>query len=477
MGKGTGTTVRQQSASLALESAAMPDFVIALCRAFDANGTPLYLVGGAVRDLVLGRPVSDLDFTTAARPDEVRQVGALANPDSLYDVGEKFGTIGFVFGGEKVEITTFRSETYQQDSRKPDVMFGDSLHADLARRDFTFNAMAFDPLRGEVIDPFGGQRDLFARLVRAVGDPDARFGEDPLRILRACRFAGQLGAQVDKNTLQGVCKRAPDLRFVSRERIYDELTKILMCANPDVGFSVAGASGILPYVLPELVPLYEMGANRDALARQHKNVWLHTLKVVRQAVPASPTLRWAALLHDVAKPQTRTVNENGEIHFIGHEMRGAKIAEEALRKLKADKSTVERVSLLVRLHNLPGSYDPSWTDGAVRRLMLNAGDAYDELVALAKADVTSKHAEKVAAVRGRVLEFEKRCVEELIRSELTAYKSPLSGDDLMALTGRPPGRWIQPIKDRLREMVIDGELMPDDREKAASLALKWLAEA
>lgn len=441
-----------------------------LARVFAAAGHELYLVGGVVRDLLLGRPVTDLDYTTSAHPEETKELGQRAGADAIYTVGEAFGTIGLVFAGITVEITTYRTEWYPSPARHPAVRFGTDLGEDLSRRDFTVNAIAVHALTGELVDPFGGCRDLERRLIRAVGNPHERFREDPLRILRAARFAAQLGFDVEPATRAAMRDLAPELQRISIERIAQELNRLLLGPEPDRGLELLRETGLLPYVLPELVPLAE-----DVADRRHKDIWRHTLQVVRQS-RARLAVRWAALLHDAAKPMTRTVDEQGEVHFFGHEVKGAELARKTLRRLRQEKALIERVARLVELHLRPAAYDETWTDSAVRRLMVEAGDLLDDLLDLVAADVTSARPARRREARQRIerLRAHIRRLEE--EAALAQIKSPLDGNELMALFRLPPGRWIALLKDYLRELVIEGQLAPGDKETARILAERWMSK-
>ncbi|HET9014475.1 MAG TPA: HD domain-containing protein [Thermomicrobiaceae bacterium] len=448
----------------------MRDVTARLAGAFGARGEELYLVGGSVRDLLLGQPVTDLDYATSAVPEATRAAGVAAGAASVYTVGERFGTVGFVFDGVNVEITTYREEHYPTPDRRPAVRLGTDLIGDLSRRDFTVNAIAVDAAGGSTVDPFAGCDDLACRTIRAVGDALARFHEDPLRILRAARFAAQLGFTVERGTLDAMRAVAPQLERISRERIAGEVNRLLVGEAAPRGVALLHEAGMLPHALPELVPMAE-----DSGAGRHKDIWTHTLLVLGKTPPRL-AVRWAALLHDAAKPVTRSVDDHGEVHFFGHERLGADLARRVLRRLKQERALVERVATLVELHLRPAGYEESWTDSAVRRLMLEAGDLLDDLLDLAAADVTSARAqrqreaaERVAALRARVLRLEEE-------RALAQFQSPLDGNELMALFGRPPGRWIAELKDLLRELVIDGELDPDDKAGATAIAERWVAE-
>ena len=460
--------------------AALPDDVqtilAKLTTAFRDGGAELALVGGPIRDLLLEREHSyDLDFTTNAVPERIRALGVAAGATSTYDIGERFGTIGFVFEGARstnVEITTYRAEHYPDSSRHPAVTLGESLEDDLSRRDFTINAIALDLIDGELRDPFDGQIDLYQSRIRAVGDARSRFRDDPLRLLRAARFVGQLGFVVEPETKAAMEEIAPELARISRERIYAELTKLLCGRFASHGLEVLLDTGLFVIAMPELALLAEEADVEQSIHRE-KDLWEHTLRVVDKA-PSRPVLRWAALLHDAAKPQTRSTSLDGQIHFFGHERVGAELAEAMLRRLSADKVTVDRVTRLVELHLRPAAYDVDWTDSAVRRLVLEAGDVLDDLLDLTACDITSANERKLkqserlmTSLRGRIerLEAEHAMLE---------LKSPLDGDELMALFKQPPGRWIADVKDHLRELVIEGELAPGDRERAREIASDYL---
>jgi poly(A) polymerase len=474
--------------------------LLTLARLFRAHGKDLYMVGGTVRDLLLHREASpDLDLTTNARPDEIKRLVAETHPLAVVTVGEQFGTVRVHYRRTEplqvtseaqigpapaalvveaqpdvdvVEITTYRSDRYNPESRKPEVTFGDVLEEDLLRRDFTINAMARDPLTGEIIDPYGGREDIERRLIRAVGDdPERRFDEDPLRMLRAARFAAQLGFEIEPATYAAIARQASTLAKISKERIRDEFVKLLLTPNPALGIRLLVDLGLMPFIVPEVLEL--RGVSQQPGGRS-KDVYEHVLRVVERS-PARPASRWAGLLHDIAKPRTRTV-ENGHVHFFGHEDVGAIMARDILRRLKFDRAFIDYVSRLVRMHMRANSYLPDWTDGAVRRLMLEAGEALPDLLDLSRADITSYRQDKVSRAEARINELEARCTWLKAEAERVPIKSPLDGNDLMELFGRSPGPWLRPVKDYLLGLVIDGQLAPDDRETAAELARRYLAE-
>lgn len=478
----------------------MLELLITLARLFRENNKELYMVGGAVRDLLLRCPTSpDIDLTTNARPDEIKRLIAQTHPDAVVTVGEQFGTVRVhyrrAFTAEDVavqpeispvpaalvaeasgdfdvvEITTYRSDQYTDGSRKPEVTFGDSLEGDLLRRDFTINAMARDPLSGEIIDPFGGRDDIEQGLIRAVGnDPDSRFEEDPLRLLRAARFAAQLGFEIEPLTANAIKLQAPTLERISRERIRDEFTKLLVTQYPARGLRLLVDLGLMPWIVPEVLEL--CGVSQKPA--HSKDVYDHVLRVVERT-SARPATRWAGLLHDIAKPRTRSV-EDGKVHFFGHEDVGAVMTREILHRLKFDRPFIEYVSRLVKLHMRANAYLPEWTDGAVRRLMLDAGDGLHDLLDLSRADITSYRPEKVLRAESRVSELAIRCQQLREEAERVPIRSPLDGNDLMRIFGREPGPWLRPLKDYLLGLVIDGQLASDDRDEATRLATVFLAE-
>jgi poly(A) polymerase len=341
----------------------------ALGRAFAGADRALYLVGGPVRDLLLGRRSTDLDFTTDARPDQVKQLLRRAGADHIFAIGEKFGTIGGVFGEEVVEITTYRSEQYEAGSRKPAVEFGDSLEGDLSRRDFTVNAMAVEIPGGRLVDPFGGRADLEARLIRAVGVAEDRFADDPLRLLRGVRLAAQLAFEIEPETRRAIVACADTLASISRERIAQEMAKLLTSRLAGLGIRLLTDLGLMRQIVPEVLAM--RGMLQDA-TYHHKDVFDHTVQVVDQSPPRL-VVRWAALLHDIAKPRTRSVDD-GVVHFFGHENLGEKMSRKILLGLKLDRDTINRVGLLVAMHQRANAYEDDWTDGAVRRFIREAGE-------------------------------------------------------------------------------------------------------
>ncbi|MCA1646772.1 MAG: CCA tRNA nucleotidyltransferase [Chloroflexi bacterium] len=434
-------------------------------------GLELFLVGGVVRDILLGAPLGhDLDFATSALPSQTERALRAAG-GKVYKIGEKFGTIGGVFGHLHVEVTTYRAEAYQSGSRKPEVAFGRTLADDLARRDFTINAMALDPLSLALVDPFGGQADLSNGLVRAVGDPLERFREDPLRLLRAIRFASRLWFELAPQTAVAISGAAPALATISRERVRDELEKLLLGPSPSRGIWLLCELGLAELSLPDVPKLRGM----DYESGRHKDVFNHTLQVLDRTPPRL-ALRWAALLHDIAKPATKHV-ENGKVTFHGHDHKGERMTRRILAELHQPGELIERIGRLVGLHLRANAYEGVWTDSAVRRFVLEVGDELiDDLLALSRADVTTGRVERRQAIARSVAELERRIAELRAQEDIARIGSPLDGSDLMQLLKRGPGPWIKPIKDQLREMVIEGELAADDKTAAIPIARRLFAE-
>src|SRR5919204_3570692 len=368
----------------------------------------LFLVGGIVRDLLLGASVGrDLDFATSATPQQTERALKVAN-GKVFKIGEKFGTIGAVFGDVHVEVTTYRAEVYRPGSRKPDVDFRRSLADDLSRRDFTINAMALDPRNGAISDPFRGQADISAGIVRAVGSPVDRFREDPLRLLRAVRFASRLGFEVESKTAAAVAEAASALATISRERVRDELEKLLLGPAPARGILLLCDLGLAEFSLPEVPKL--RGMQQEFVQSRHKDVFSHTLQVLDRTPPRL-ALRWAALLHDVAKPATRRV-EDGKVTFHGHDRKGERMARRILVDLRQPSELIDRVGRLVGMHLRANAYEGEWTDSAVRRFVLEVGeDILEDLLLLSRADVTTGRVERRAEIARSVAELERRILE------------------------------------------------------------------
>lgn len=453
----------------------MLDIIITLAEAFRAQHKQLYMVGGTVRDVLLHRGQSnDADLATDAHPEEIKRLVAPTRPSAVVLVGERFGTVRLHYSNDIIEITTFRDEKYNSESRKPEVCFGTVLEEDLRRRDFTINAMARDPLNGHIIDPFNGRQDLESHILRAVGnEPDKRFDEDPLRLMRAVRFAAQLNFSIETETRRSIVRQAAKLQKISRERIRDEMNKLLLSPYPAKGLDLLVELGLMTWIVPEILEL--RGVSQQPQHKvSSKDVYAHVLRVVERSSPRLVT-RWGALLHDIAKPRTRGV-EDGKIHFFGHEELGAQMTRDILKHLHFDRDFIESVSKVVRLHMRANAYTSDWTDGAVRRLMLESGNDLPDLLDLSRADITSYRADKVSRAVARVTELAERCQRLKEEAERVPLKSPLDGNELMALFDRGPGPWLRPIKEHLLGLVIDGVLSPDDKEEAARIARTLLED-
>jgi len=440
-----------------------PEFIRTLKTLYRQAGHDLYAVGGCVRDQLLERTVTEYDLTTDALPETTKKLTAIAQPDVLYTLGEKFGTIGAGWGETRVEITTYRGEQYEPGSRKPNVQFSATLKEDLARRDFTINAIATEIDRPALIDPHEGQHDLDRRLLRAVGPPGERFRDDPLRLLRAVRFAAMLNFRIEEATERSIRERAHELQLISRERVRDEMSRMFVGPAPDVALLMLADLGLMQYIVPEMLELraVETGGGR------HKDIFAHTLKVLK-TVPDELIYRWAAALHDTGKARSVGWTE-GKLHFNGHEQLSERIARRALSDLRYDRPMVMAVAKVVGMHTHTNSYHPEWTDGAVRRFVRDAGDELDALLALSRADITSYHTYKQEAAAQRINQLAARIEKLEEEASIASLRPPLDGHDLMQMFDRPPGPWIKPLLEHLLDLVIDGQLAPDDRKAAETI--------
>lgn len=460
------------------ELAASPT-VSLLAAAFEASGHELALVGGPVRDAFLGRAVNDLDFTTDATPDEIL---AIVKPiaEAIWDIGRAFGTIGAKIAGEQVEITTYRADAYDGASRKPEVVFGSSLDDDLARRDFSVNALALRLPKLELVDPSGGVEDLVARVLRTPAAPEQSFGDDPLRMLRAARFSAQLEFTVEPATLQAMTTLAPEIDRISAERVRDELSKLLSTRSPRGGIRLLVESGLAERVLPELPAL---ALERDEHHR-HKDVYEHSLTVLDQAIEYeisrgvldSPDLivRLAALLHDIGKPSTRRFEPGGAVSFHHHDVVGAKLARKRLRALRFDNDTIAAVSRLIELHlRFFGYTDGAWTDSAVRRYVRDAGDQLERLHILARADVTTRNRRKADQLAFAYDDLEQRIAVLAEEEELAAVRPELDGADIMRLLDVKPGPVVGEAYRYLLEVRLDEG--PIGTDAATERLLAWWA--
>jgi poly(A) polymerase len=440
-----------------------------LGRRFAAAGHRLYLVGGSVRDALLGRLGDDLDFATDARPE---QVLALVEPwGTTWETGRAFGTIGVARGDVRCEITTFRAESYDPESRKPEVVYGDTLDGDLVRRDFTVNAMAVALPDHEFVDPYGGLRDLAQGVLRTPGTPEDSFGDDPLRMLRAARFAAQLGFTPAPEVVAAMAAMAERLAIVSAERIQGELSKLLLGREPVRGLTLLVDTGLAEIVLPEL-PAMRLAI--DAV-HQHKDVYLHSLAVLENAIAREQdgpdlTLRMAALLHDIGKPATREIGPDG-VSFHHHEVVGAKLARKRLRALKYPKQFVDDVCRLVELHLRFHTFRMGWTDSAVRRYVTDAGPLLDRLHALVRSDCTTRNRAKAARLAASYDELERRIAALAEQEELKAIRPDLDGREIMAILDVPPG----PVVGRAYQYLLDVRMErgPVPHDEAVALLTEW----
>ncbi|HYO60330.1 MAG TPA: CCA tRNA nucleotidyltransferase [Actinomycetota bacterium] len=430
--------------------------VMDLAAHFEKASHELYLVGGPVRDAWLRRPHADLDFATDATPDEtIAVVKPLA--ENLWLQGREFGTVGAEIAGLRMEITTFRTETYQPSSRHPEVKFAADIETDLSRRDFTVNAMAIQLPGMNAVDPFGGRDDLAKKVLRTPVDPDDSFSDDPLRMLRAFRFASQLDFQIAPEVLDSIERLRDQLRTVSAERIRDELSKLLVGAAPGRALDLADRTGLADLFLPELKSLK---LEQDPVHR-HKDVFRHTLAVVGQT-PPTVVLRLAALLHDVGKPRTRRIGPEG-VSFHHHEVVGAEMAEKRLRELRFPNEIVEQVRTVIFLHHRFHTYRLGWTDSAVRRYVRDAGPLLGTLNALVRADCTTRDAAKARRLAARMDELEDRIAELAAQEELEKIRPDLDGFQIMRYLGVAGGPVVGEAVAHLLEIRLDeGPLSQDD---------------
>lgn len=406
--------------------------VFSLAERFRAGGHDLYLVGGSVRDAWLRRPHDDLDFATDAAPDQTKKL-VQDVAENVWLQGEAFGTIGAEIGGLRMEITTFRTERYQPASRHPEVDFASDIETDLSRRDFTINAMALRLPEKEAVDPFAGIKDLTARLIRTPLDPIVSFTDDPLRMLRAFRFASQLDFKIGPDTLRAIGELRDEIKTVSSERIRDELSKLVTGASPARALELAEASGLTQHFLPELSSLK---LEQDPVHR-HKDVFHHTLAVMERTDP-DLELRLAALLHDIGKPKTRRIDSEG-VSFHHHEVVGADMAADRLRALRFKNEIVASVSEIIRLHHRFHTYRLGWSDSAVRRYVRDSGPLMPRLNALVRADCTTRNVAKAKELATRMDELEERIAELAAKEELDRIRPDLDGRQVMEHLGVPPG--------------------------------------
>jgi len=436
-------------------------------------------VGGPVRDSLLGRLGNDLDFTTNARPEDTKKLLKKWATD-VWDVGIKFGTIGAKKDNVTYEITTYRADSYESDSRKPEVNFGDSIEGDLLRRDFTVNAMAIEltTQTPEFIDPHNGVTDLLKKVLRTPGTPELSFSDDPLRMLRAARFAAQLNFTIDDDVLNAMKEMADRLSIISAERIRDEFTKTVMSDNPRLGITILVDTGLCEKFLPE-IPKLRLEIDEH---HHHKDVYEHTLTVVEQSMALEDRLggpnlvaRLAALMHDVGKPKTRALIPGGGVSFHHHEVVGSRMTKERLKKLRFDHEVVEDVSQLVFLHlRFHGYGDGAWTDSAVRRYVRDAGDLLTHLHVLTRADCTTRNKKKAENLATHYNSLEDRITQLMEEEELLKIRPDLDGHAIMKLLGIPAGPKIGKAYDYLLELRL--EHGPLGEERAEAELRKWWAE-
>ncbi|MFJ3105381.1 CCA tRNA nucleotidyltransferase [Streptomyces sp. NPDC086835] len=451
-----------------------------LARRFQDAGFSLALVGGSVRDALLGRLGNDLDFTTDARPEDVLKI---VRPwaDSVWDVGIAFGTVGAQKAGRvgdavqpfQIEVTTYRSEAYDRTSRKPEVSYGDSIEEDLVRRDFTVNAMAVALPAKEFIDPHGGLKDLAAKVLRTPGTPEESFSDDPLRMMRAARFAAQLDFEVAPDVVAAMTAMAERIEIVSAERVRDEFNKLLLSGHPRKGLSLLVDTGLAAHVLPEL-PALRLESDEH---HRHKDVYEHSLTVLDQAIALEEdgpdlVLRLAALLHDIGKPRTRRFEQDGRVSFHHHEVVGAKMTKKRMTALKYSNEMVKDVSRLVELHlRFHGYGTGEWTDSAVRRYVRDAGPLLDRLHKLTRSDCTTRNKRKAAALSRAYDGLEDRIAQLQEQEELDAIRPDLNGNEIQEILGIGPGPVIGKAYAFLLELRLENG--PMERDAAVSALKEW----
>ena len=450
-----------------------------LAKQFKAAGFKLALVGGPVRDAILGRLGNDLDFTTDALPKQSEKI-LEKWADSVWDIGAAFGTVAGKKGEITVEITTYRSESYDPSSRKPDVEFGKSIEADLARRDFTINAMALELTTEQptFIDLFDGVTDLQNKLIKTPGKPEDSFTDDPLRMMRAARFMSQLNFAVDPAIITAIKNMSSRLEIISAERIRDEFTKIILSPAPRIGITLLVETGLADYFLPE-VPKLKLEIDEH---HHHKDVYEHSLTVLEQAIGLEQrlggpnlTLRLAALLHDIGKPKTKQLIPGGGVSFHHHEVVGARMCKERLKKLRFDNHLINDVAKLTFLHlRFHGYGSGEWTDSAVRRYVRDAGELLTHLHLLTRADCTTRNKKKAEGLAKTYDQLEKRIEDLMAQEELNKIRPDLTGDEIMQILGIKPS----PIVGKAYEFLLELRLEhgPQGAEKAKEELLKWRKE-
>lgn len=458
-------------------------FLEPLARAFAERGESLFLVGGPVRDAMLGKPGHDLDFTTSARPETIREI-LDAWGEKTWDTGIQFGTVSGIRHGQQVEITTFRADLYDGVTRNPEVTFGDSIGADLVRRDFACNAMAVelslvdDTLQPQFHDPVSGLEDVLARRLDTPQAPEVSFRDDPLRMLRAARFVSQLGFTVAPRVYDAMRDMAEEINRITVERVQAELDKLMAGARPWEGIDLLVQTGLAAHILPEIPALL---LEQDE-HMQHKDVYCHSLTVLRQATELedpedSPDLklRWAALLHDIGKPATRARKEGGGVSFHHHEVVGAKMTRKRLRALKYPRHMTEDIGQLVYLHmRFHGFDEGQWTDSAVRRYVTDAGDLLPRLHKLVRADCTTRNPKKARRLQRTYDGLEERIAELAAKEDLARVRPDLDGNEIMKILGLSPGPEVGRAWKYMKELRLErGEL---DHDEAVAELKRWWEE-
>nr|WP_198544934.1 CCA tRNA nucleotidyltransferase [Kitasatospora sp. NRRL B-11411] len=450
-----------------------------IARRFQEAGHRLSLVGGSVRDALLGRLGNDLDFTTDARPQQILKL-VKGWADAVWDVGIAFGTVGArkdtAEGSFLIEITTYRSEAYDRSSRKPEVSYGDSIEQDLVRRDFTVNAMAVDLPGRQFVDPHRGLDDLEARVLRTPATPEESFSDDPLRMMRAARFAAQLDFEPAPEVVAAMTAMAERITIVSAERVQAELNKLLLAEHPVKGLRLLVDTGLADHVLPEL-PALRLESDEH---HRHKDVYEHSLTVLEQAIALETqgpdlVLRLAALLHDIGKPRTRRFESDGRVSFHHHEVVGAKMTRKRMRELKYSNELVNEVAKLVELHlRFHGYGGGEWTDSAVRRYVTDAGPLLSRLHKLTRSDCTTRNKRKAAALARTYDSLEERITALQAQEELDAIRPALDGNEIMELLGLRPGPAVGRAYKHLLELRL--EHGPMAHEEAVAALRAWWAE-
>ena len=444
---------------------------------FQENGFELALVGGPVRDALLGRLGNDLDFTTDATPEQITKTIS-GYVDATWDIGARFGTISASKDDLKLEITTYRAEAYEASSRKPEVVYGKSLVDDLGRRDFSINAMAVKLPELEFVDLYDGLTDLENKTVRTPSTAESSFNDDPLRMLRAARFASQLNFAVAPEIVVAMKDMKERINIVSKERVRDEIDKLILADKPRLGLTLLIETGLMDLIMPE-VPAMQLEADEHL---KHKNIYEHSLVVLEQAIELEKThepqiapdliLRLAALLHDIGKPKTRKFEDGNRVTFHHHEVVGAKMVKKRLKELRYSNEAIDQVSLLVELHlRFHGFSGGEWTDSAIRRYVTDAGEELLRLHKLTRADCTTRNKKKADALQASYDQLEKRIAEVAEHEELKAIRPDLDGTEIMELLNLKPGRLVGEAYKHMLEIRM--EQGPLDKEDAIKELMKW----